>query len=734
MSFWIFANRTAVYKFALQLVFIQFTILSFVLAWKIYTIQADEKTTIAELTWSQNLEDYLSAVKDAETGQRGYLLTGDRDFLEPYFHATNQFPVWEKLLLEQVQEKHRKDLLDILEFSAKKRNEIRNRITEYDSGRKDLADKAIRSKVGKNLMDELRIRIAKLQNKKFSEEQKDRLKKEKESITLFVFCLIGFIAIAILILWMILLISRNAKIESERNELNSRFVEVDDLYQNSPVGFHSLDSEGKFLKMNNTALRWLGYSSDEVIGKKTILDFLTPESKEIFQKHFPVFKEKGSIEEVKVQLFRRDGSIIDIILSATAIKDASGNMLMSRSTFIDNTKSSEFERELIKSKKKAEEANLAKSEFLSSMSHELRTPLNAVIGLTILLLEEDPKPEQIGNLNNLKFSSETLLSLINDILDFSKIEERRINLESISFRIDSLLGSIFNSFDLKSKEKLLKLITHVEANFPSTVKSDPTRLLQILNNLLSNAVKFTREGEISVYAKLVSETNSSYLIQLQIQDTGIGIPEEKLPLIFEKFTQVSGDTTRRFGGSGLGLAISKGLVDLMGGTIEVKSMLGVGTTFIVTLPVEKTSEIIDPESNLDHIDYTTLRGTRILIADDILLNREIVARFLTKWGVEIGHAVDGIDVIDQLKLKDYDVILMDLHMPDMDGYQATQVIRKGDTVPGKKDIPIIALTASAQLETQEKIKEVGMNDYIAKPFLPKELYTKLTIQIGKNHS
>lgn len=418
--------------------------------------------------------------------------------------------------------------------------------------------------------------------------------------------------------------------------------------------------------------------------QKSVFDVLAKGSDEIFRKEFPAFKERGHINEIKVQFVKRNGEIMDIILSATAIKDAEGKMLLSRSSFIDNTKSSEYERELVKAKKKAEEASQAKSEFLSSMSHELRTPLNAVIGLTILLLEENPKPEQIENLNNLKFSSETLLSLINDILDFSKIEERRISLESIVFRIDSLLGSVFKSFDLKAKEKLLKLVTHVDANFPSTVKADPTRLLQILNNLLSNAIKFTREGEISVNAKLISQTDTSYLIQLQIQDTGIGIPEEKLQLIFDKFMQVSGDTTRRFGGSGLGLAISKGLLDLMGGTIEVKSLLGVGTTFTVTLPVEKTLETIDTDVNLEQIDYTTLRGSRILIADDILINREIVARFLTKWGVEIGHAVDGIDVLDQLKLNHYDVILMDLHMPDMDGYQATQVIRKGDIVPDKK--------------------------------------------------
>ncbi|TGN10415.1 ATP-binding protein [Leptospira ilyithenensis] len=734
MKFWMFANRTAVYKFALQLVFVLFLILSFGVVWKIYTIQADEKVTIARLSWSQNLEDYLSALKDAETSQRGYLLTGDRDFLEPYFYAITQFPILEKVLLEQAEEKYKKDLIRIFEFSLKKRTEIKNRITEIDIGRKDLALLAVRSKVGKNLMDELRRNIAKLRKEKSIAEETDRLRKEKENTTLFTFCLVGFLTISALIVWMILLIIRNAKVESEKNEINSRFLEIDDLYQNSPVGFHSLDSEGNFLKMNDTALRWLGYTREEVIGKKSVFDFLAKGSEEIFKKEFLAFKERGYVDEVKIQFLKRNGEIMDIILSATAIKDASGKMLLSRSTFIDNTKSSEYERELVKAKKKAEEANLAKSEFLSSMSHELRTPLNAVIGLTILLLEENPKAEQIENLNNLKFSSETLLSLINDILDFSKIEERRISLESIVFRIDSLLGSVFKSFDQKAKEKLLKLVTHVDANFPSTVKADPTRLLQILNNLLSNAIKFTREGEISVNAKLVSQTDTSYMIQLQIQDTGIGIPEEKLQLIFDKFMQVSGDTTRRFGGSGLGLAISKGLLDLMGGTIEVKSIFGVGTTFTVTLPVERTLETIDTDVNLEHIDYTTLRGSRILIADDILINREIVARFLTKWGVEIGHAVDGIDVLDQLKSNHYDVILMDLHMPDMDGYQATQVIRKGDIVPDKKDIPIIALTASAQLETQEKIKEVGMNDYIAKPFLPKELYTKLKIQIRKNNS
>jgi PAS domain S-box-containing protein len=248
-----------------------------------------------------------------------------------------------------------------------------------------------------------------------------------------------------MILWVIFIIGEGNNIREDRDQILAKLQVIDDLFQNSPVGFHSLDENGYFLKLNRMAESWLGYESWELAGKKKFPELLSPESQKQFQVEFEQFKKNGNVNNLRFELIRKDGTSLFILLSATAIYDEEGKMHMTRSTYVYHTETVNFEKELITAKRKAEEANNAKTDFLSSMSHELRTPLNAVIGITHLLIEENPDPEQIENLNNLKFSSETLLALINDILDFNKIENQKIILEQIPFRIDTLVQAVIYS-------------------------------------------------------------------------------------------------------------------------------------------------------------------------------------------------------------------------------------------------------------------------------------------------
>lgn len=312
-------------------------------------------------------------------------------------------------------------------------------------------------------------------------------------------------------------------------------------------------------------------------------------------------------------------------------------------------------------------------------------------------------------------------------MDFNKIEERMIIIEEIDFSLKEFISSVSSSFTVKAKEQLLSFREEIDKNLPEYICFDPTRMLQVLNNLLSNAVKFTTEGTITLRVLLVSKFENQVVIRFEVEDTGIGISSDKLKYVFEKFTQANQDTTRKFGGSGLGLAISKGLVELMHGNLELESKLGKGSKFSFTFPCKIGKSI--SSSSLRHAKANSLDllGKRILVADDIDINRSVVIRFLQRWGIESEEASDGEVVLAKLAKYKIDLILMDLHMPNVDGYMATKRIREN---PSWQNIPIIALTASAQLETKEKIHAVGMNDFISKPFYPNDLYQKLVYWIS----
>ncbi|QMU27628.1 PAS domain S-box protein [Adhaeribacter radiodurans] len=394
-------------------------------------------------------------------------------------------------------------------------------------------------------------------------------------------------------------------------------------------------------------------------------------------------------------------------------------------TVQDITDRKQIEQELIKAKEQAEELVRAKEMFLSTMSHEIRTPLNAVIGISHLLLQENPKSEQIENLKILRLSSENLLVLINDILDYSKIEAGKISFEKIDFNLSELIKNIRHSFGYQANEKDLKIRACLDNTLPAVIAGDPVRLNQIISNLLSNAIKFTAQGTITIDVILERETADQIEISFSVTDTGIGIPADKLDLIFESFTQAQSDTTRKFGGTGLGLTITKRLVELQGGRITVESTEAKGSTFTVTLAFTKRLQQVAPPDlyyatgtfqNLDHL--------RLLLVEDNEINQLVATRFLENWGITPDCAINGKIAVEKVQQQPYDIILMDLQMPVMDGFEATQLIRK---MGGRNaEVPIIALTANVMPDARQKALQVGMNDFVSKPIDPAELHLKIS--------
>jgi len=367
----------------------------------------------------------------------------------------------------------------------------------------------------------------------------------------------------------------------------------------------------------------------------------------------------------------------------------------------------------------------AKSEFLATMSHEIRTPMNAILGMTHLLKQDSPRKDQIEPINILDFSGKTLLSLIDDVLDFSKIEAGKIEFESIEFELNKLVNVIIESFRITAKNKSIELKTDIGDGIPNLLVGDPARLTQILNNLYSNALKFTEEGEVLLSVNIVDDFDDSVRLQFAISDTGIGIEEDRVDTIFESFTQASQNTKRLFGGTGLGLTISKQLTELQGGSISVESEEDEGSTFYIELTFEKGSSEEEAKAITENFDSAkSLSGLKVLLAEDNLVNQKVMLRFLERWNVEMKVVDNGLEAVEAIKENNYDVVLMDLQMPKMDGYEASENIRKLDD-PYKRKTPIIALTAAALKEVREKVYASGMNDFVTKPFNPADLEQKL---------
>jgi len=423
---------------------------------------------------------------------------------------------------------------------------------------------------------------------------------------------------------------------------------------------------------------------------------------------------------IELLSYKKDGSPIWLAISNTPTFNTDGSLDQQVEIINDISERKLAEHELIKTREEALQLSKAKETFLSVMSHEIRTPLNAVIGMSHILMDDNPTETQIENLKILGFSAQNLLNLINDVLDFTKIETGNMVLESVNVNLKELVSQTLNSLQFRTAEKAVILKSEIDHRIPTYVMGDNTRLYQILINLLGNSIKFTEKGEVKLKADLFEENKKSVKVRFEIRDTGIGIQPDKIDYIFQSYTQADTDTTRKYGGTGLGLAITKSLLELHNSEIIVESELGKGSVFSFIIEFNRSEQSNMQVENKTHIQ--PLSGN-ILVVDDNEINRLLASKVLAKWGVQVDFAENGQIALEKVQLFQYDLILMDLHMPVMDGMESAKAIRKLGGLHSR--MPIIALTASLFAHELETISECGMDGFVIKPFVPVDLYNKI---------
>lgn len=513
-------------------------------------------------------------------------------------------------------------------------------------------------------------------------------------------------------------------IEHKSEEIQATRLQLERVVDNVRSVIFQTDVEGNWIYLNAAWERLSGYSLSDTIGRSS-KNFLKDENGEGIDIAGLISTRTQHFQEVS-RMVTRDGTAKWIDLSLQLITNSEGEVQGVIGNITDITKLKESELDLRAAKENLKQANQAKELFLSTMSHEIRTPLNGVIGIANILMMEEHLPEQVDNLNTLLFSAEHLLGLINDLIDINKIESGKIQFEEVDFDLESLLRGLTKTFDYRAKEKGIRFMVKKDETIPRILKGDSMRLLQILTNLIGNAMKFTDEGRVVLDIECLDETDSDITVLFQVIDSGIGIKKENLSKIFERFTQAESDTTRRFGGTGLGLTISKNLLMQQGSDLKVESTEGEGSTFHFQLTMKKSGrfELESPTFSRLQPSFSTLDGFRILVAEDNKVNIMVLRQLLDRWNAEYKVVENGKEAVDLVTVEPFDLILMDIQMPVMDGYTASKTIRSIDDERLQK-IPIIALTASAEITIQNRAAECGMNDFMGKPFNPVELYNKL---------
>ncbi len=508
------------------------------------------------------------------------------------------------------------------------------------------------------------------------------------------------------------------------NEMRTAEKQYRSLFENSQHMICIHDLEGTIMSINPAGANAVGLFPEEIIGRN-INAFFWTKSQDEFEKYLQTIIHNGKATGL-MRLLVQDGESSVWLYNNILLNDPDGNPYVLSSN-VEITSRIEMEKELRTAKKLAEEALELKGRFVTNISHELRTPMNAIIGFSDLLLKTKLDNEQIEYLQAIHIAGDNLTSMINDVLDLAKIESGKIEFEANPFAIRNVMSNVHRLLSPNATQLKLSVEWKCDPNVPAYVLGDELRLTQILINLVGNAIKFTERGFVRFSCFIKNENDEIFDLQFVVEDSGIGIPSEKLQLIFDPFVQASTESTRKFGGTGLGLSIVRNLTELQGGMISLKSIEGIGSSFTVNLPMKKVSiEVIQQvEKALQPIESPG--NVRVLIVEDQPLNQQLAKKLIHDFGFTTEVAFNGKTAVEFLRGETFDIVLMDLQMPEMDGYEATKVIRQTLHL----DVPIIALTAHSSSGEREKCLALGMNDYLTKPYRAQELYYKIVSNVEK---
>jgi PAS domain S-box-containing protein len=734
-------NRLILYSIAFSVAFIAAgIILQFNTERIISKSRSASQDAIESFHLHNKLQNIIKNVILTESRVRGFVITGDSNFIVGVQDTLNllkqELAGLQKASKNQYNQASFTRLASLIEKRILTNNEI---IDVYTRFGKAQAEKRISSKAGTILRDSITDLSMQLEKELYDQLQAGIQQNRKRTIiVLFIsrlLTILGLSGIVILSLLVIRHILRQHELIKEleqanineteaRHNIEKISTEIKDLYNNAPCGYHSIDADARIVAINDTELKWLGYTREEVIDKLLIYDILDEETAKSVQENFPNFKKTGSIKERRLIMRTKTGKTFPVVLNSVAIYDKNGNYVSSRSTIYDITEQQKVETALKEARQEAIESANVKEQFLANMSHEIRTPINSVIGFTNLIQKTNLSEEQQQFVNLIQSASENLLTIINDILDISKIEAGMLRIEKNPFSLRGLCNSIETMFYHKAREKNLSFSLYIQDNIPDTLTGDAVRLTQIMVNLISNAIKFTQKGGIAINITANTQTNDYTRLRFSVKDSGIGIPTDKLDSIFERFEQGETDTTRKYGGTGLGLSIVRNLVQLQGGHISVDSDPGKGTEFI--FDIEYSLVPIGEAMSASFSDKTEISAgafpdARVLVVEDNAMNQLLIKFTFQSWKVNFELADNGSKAIEWLQRENFHLVLLDIQMPLMDGYATVQAIRK----ELKSDIPVIAMTAHALAGEREKCLSYGMNDYISKPIHEKELYNLL---------
>ena len=511
-----------------------------------------------------------------------------------------------------------------------------------------------------------------------------------------------------------------------------------EIFDHAPCGHLLTHFNGEIISINSTLLEMLDFNARSDFDKKKFQELLPIGGKIFYEtQHITLAKLQETVVEVNYELIKKNGERINVLINSKIRRDILGVPLQFQHIIFPYSDRKKYESELINAKERAENLSEAKSDFLSTITHEIRTPLHAVIGISDILIQENPRPDQLEMLNILQVSSQNLLELVNSILEHNKVDAGKLVLEENPFDLDQMLNHLVKSLRPLAVSKNVEIELNISDYTPKYYIGDGVKINQILTNILGNSLKFTLEGKVEVKLDSRADLLGKRLLQFKIIDTGIGMTKAEIKSIFEPFTQANKSIHKKFGGTGIGLSVSQKLLQAYSSNLKVESKKGKGSIFEFNLRLKVCDQPLNLDRNSNTLNLENLSEIRLLVVDDSFSNHFIISTYLRKWEVAFHQANNGEEALNLVKENDYDVILMDLTMPDIDGYEVTKTIRSWSSEKFKH-VPIIAYSAAISSQLSDEMKDAGLDDILLKPFRAEQLhrllskYTNSSISQPKN--